>query len=135
MVLSTTGTLPAGLSPGTYYIIRVSATTVKLATSRGNADDGTAVNITAASGGGVHTMTLTVNATSRSVGDEGGEELHTLQTEELASHEHNSYNPGGIDDRADTGGTNSKTGGNPAGGDVPHNNMPPYVTLNYIIKT
>ena len=142
VVLSTTGTLPTGLSAGTYYVIKVSSTTIKLATSRANADDGTDVDITAASGGGTHTLTLTVNATSRSLGDEGGEELHTLQTEELASH----YHLSSVD--SSSSGTESLTGSpdsgsyvdddtrtSAVGGDTPHNNMPPYVALNYIIKT
>lgn len=45
--LTTTGTLPAGLSTGTdYYIIAVDADTVKFASSQANALAGTAVDIT-----------------------------------------------------------------------------------------
>jgi len=137
VVLSTTGTLPAGLSAGTYYIIYVSDTSVKLASSRANADDGTAVDITAAAGGGVHTLTLSL--TNRTLGTDGGEESHTLQTEELASHSHrmprdgvggsgNGYDSSG--DAIDPGAFTEVTGG-----DTPHNNMPPFVVVNYIIKT
>lgn len=62
--LTTTGTLPTGLSAGTdYYVIRATANTFKLATTAANADAGTAVDITAASGGGTHTLT----ASSRSL--------------------------------------------------------------------
>lgn len=51
--------LPAGLAQGTiYYIIRVSATEIKLATSRANALAGTAVNITT-QGTGTHRITFT----------------------------------------------------------------------------
>lgn len=54
--LTTSGTLPAGLSLATdYYVIRVSDTTCKLATSYANAVAGTAINITDA-GTGTHTM-------------------------------------------------------------------------------
>ena len=154
VALTTSGTLPSGLSATTYYVIRVSSTTIKLATSRANADDGTAVDITAAAGGGTHTLTLTVNATSRAVGAEGGEELHTLQTEELASHIHeilNSYS-GGTNDTNVISAPNDSNGRNDTpiyddinsaddpyiksvGSDTPHNNMPPYVAINFIIKT
>jgi len=54
--LTTTTTLPAGLSLATdYYVIRVSDTTFKLATSYANAVAGTAINITDA-GTGTHTI-------------------------------------------------------------------------------
>jgi hypothetical protein len=54
--LTTTTTLPAGLALATdYYVIRVSDTTCKLATSYANAIAGTAINITDA-GTGTHTM-------------------------------------------------------------------------------
>lgn len=54
--LTTTTTLPAGLSLATdYYVIVVSDTTFKLATSYANAIAGTAINITDA-GTGTHTM-------------------------------------------------------------------------------
>ena len=140
VVLSTTGTLPAGLSAGTYYIIYVSDTSVKLASSRANADDGTAVDITAAAGGGTHTLTLTL--TNRVLGVDGGEESHTLQTEELASHYHlnnvdngsggsESLTPSGDDGVYSDNDTRTQA----TGGDTPHNNMPPFVVFNYIIKT
>jgi len=54
--LTTTTTLPAGLSLATdYYVIKVSDTTCKLATSYANAVAGTAINITS-TGTGTHTM-------------------------------------------------------------------------------
>ena len=58
--LTTTGTLPGGLATATnYYIIRVDADSYKFATSRANAEAGTAVDITSAGGGGTHTFTPT----------------------------------------------------------------------------
>lgn len=55
--LTTTTTLPGGLATATdYYVIRVSNTTFKLATSYANAVAGTAINITDA-GTGTHTVT------------------------------------------------------------------------------
>lgn len=57
--LTTTGTLPAGLATATdYYIIRVDADNYKLAASLADAEAGTAVDITAAAGGGTHTTTV-----------------------------------------------------------------------------
>lgn len=54
--LTTTGTLPTGLSTlTTYYVIRLTESTVKLATTYLNALAGTAIDITGA-GSGVHTM-------------------------------------------------------------------------------
>lgn len=56
--LTSTGTLPDGLSLATdYYVIRVDADTIKLASSALNAENGSAVDITAATGGGTHTLT------------------------------------------------------------------------------
>jgi hypothetical protein len=58
VTVSSSGTLPAGLSAGTiYFLIRVTATTYKLATSLTNADAGTAVDITSA-GSGTHTISV-----------------------------------------------------------------------------
>lgn len=62
--LTTSGTLPAGLSTSTnYYVIKVDADNYKLAASRALADAGTAVDITSASGGGTHTFTPTAGGT------------------------------------------------------------------------
>lgn len=54
---TTAGVLPTGLSATDYYVIRVSADLIKLASSAANAIAGTAVDITAAAGGGTHTLT------------------------------------------------------------------------------
>lgn len=56
--LTTTGVLPAGLALATdYYIISVDENTIQFATSKTNAIAGTEVDITAAAGGGTHTVT------------------------------------------------------------------------------
>lgn len=59
--LTTTGTLPAGLSTSTtYYVIVVDANTIKFATSLANANAGTAINLTSqGSSGAVNTFTPT----------------------------------------------------------------------------
>jgi hypothetical protein len=66
--LTTAGVLPDGLELTTdYWVIRVSASTFKLAASLADADAGTAVDITAAAGGGTHTVTATAGALSHSL--------------------------------------------------------------------
>lgn len=61
--LTTDGVLPTGLSAATdYFVIGVDVDTYKLATSLVNAQAGTAINITAAAGGGTHTFTPTALA-------------------------------------------------------------------------
>ena len=57
VTLTTTNTLPAGLSTSTiYFIIKESSTTAKLATTRANAEGDTQIDITDA-GTGTHTIT------------------------------------------------------------------------------
>lgn len=110
---TTTGALPTGLSANTlYYAIRVTADTFRLATSRANAEAGTAIN-TSGSQSGTHTLyyapwgigdgsttfnlpdlryrTLVGKNTSgtfQALGKTGGAETHTLQTSEIPSHNH-----------------------------------------------
>jgi len=56
--LTSDGVLPDGLALLTdYYVIRVDADTIKLAASSLDAENGLAVDITAAAGGGNHTVT------------------------------------------------------------------------------
>jgi len=97
----------------------------------------------------------TVNqlATQYNVGDTGGEEYHQLSVEEMPAHNHNivrnpnnnmwtgwnfpamgvlgsAANPPGAIEGGDP--NNKDATGNPL--TVPHNNMPPYYALAYIIK-
>lgn len=54
---TTSGTLPTGLATATdYYVIRLTDTTCKVASSYANAVAGTAVSITTGTGSGTHTM-------------------------------------------------------------------------------
>lgn len=60
VTVSSSGTLPTGLTAGTrYYVIKLSASTFKLATTIANANASTAIDITGA-GTGTHTV-VTVN--------------------------------------------------------------------------
>lgn len=139
VVLTTTGTAPTGLTAGnTYYVIAISSTTIKLASSLANAIAGTAIDITG-QGTGTHTLTLTL--TARTLGDRGGEEAHGLTVAEIPAHTHNingavdhpngSAYPSVTDNNSQPRTpTTGSTGGSGA-----HNNVQPYLSLNHIIKT
>jgi microcystin-dependent protein len=137
-VALTGSSLPTGLSAGTYYVIRTSATAIKLAANVANANAGTAVDITADGSG---TCTLTQTLTARTVGATGGEETHALTDAEMASHHHQVLSD---DDGSGSGATITFTttyeGDDAAltdtrGSDSPHNVMNPYTVVSYIIKT
>lgn len=143
VVLTTSGTAPAGLTAGnTYYVIAVSGTTIKLASSLANAVAGTAIDITS-QGTGNHTLTMTLSA--RALAERGGEEGHANTIAETASHTHpvprvasqsNIATPGYGTSLLWFGDGSPGTGAAQAtGGSGAHNNMQPFLALNYIIKT
>jgi len=142
VVLTSTGTLPAGLSLATtYYIIRITSTTIGFASSQANANALTPTKIDLTDQGtGVHTMTYT-GATESVLGKTGGEDTHGIALAEMALHDH------GIADGSNVRGSGSSTGpGGSAntvtnytwddqGGNAQHNNLSPYARVLYIIKT
>ena len=95
------------------------------------------------------------SGTFSTLGQVGGEEMHTLTLNEIPSHEHNngiaSIMPGEV--AGWFGGFNMTTGWDSIanngddsygagtfysgyqGGGAAHNNLPPYIALNYLIKT
>jgi microcystin-dependent protein len=83
-----------------------------------------------------------VNLRERKINDTGGAETHKLTYNEMPTHSHggippyadNCWDGGGCSgDKGFVANTWEKNSHN-AGGDQPHNNMPPYYTINYIIK-
>lgn len=157
VVYTSTSTVVTGLTASTtYYVIRASATTIKLATSLANALAGTAINLTG-TGAGIHTLTQTL--TTRALGDLGGEEAHVQLNGEVGIHNHGVTDPGHTHNMvAGTGSsatdanytaagsfasvaseaTSSSTTGvtinnsaTPSGSNI----IQPFVALNYIIKT
>mgnify|MGYP007100045031 CR=1 FL=1 len=139
---TTTGGLPAPLSAGVdYYVIRISATSIKLATSRDNAlgSSGsgstgtiTAIDITT-QGTGTHTLTVQ-DLSTRTMGEVGGEETHAISITEMPSHVHT----GGVSGAdANDASLNSNTINIPTGatgGSTPHNVMNPYLGMNWLMK-
>ena len=92
--------------------------------------------------GGVSRDRVT-NAAADTVGDEEGEETHQLTIGELATHAHTRPIPNNnyADSGSGSGGTASanlgyavKSDTGSVGSDTAHNNMTPYITLNYIIR-
>lgn len=132
-----TGTLVGMLSAvGTFYFISVSSTTAKIANTASDATAGTAMNITADGSGNV---TLTTTRSAKSLGQTGGEEEHTLSIAEIPAHTHSVHSSAGVNGSSGhpstTSGADASGSTGTTGGSIPHNNMPPYTVVNYIIKT
>lgn len=135
---------PSGAMTGltdntTYYLIRVTALSFKLASTLANAQNGTQISLSS-DGTGAQTFTLTL--TARSVGGYGGEENHAMSSTELLAHVHThnleASTTGSASDKIPAAngvsGTNTATMSS-TGGNAAMNNMQPFGVIQYIIKT
>lgn len=90
---------------------------------------------------GVGTATGAAGATAHTLGQTGGEETHALTIAELATHSHNvttfaaGAGGGGQPLSSNNTGGTSTPATSTTGSGTAHNTLPPYVGLNYIIKT
>jgi microcystin-dependent protein len=161
--LTTTGALPTGLSQNTlYYVIAagLTANAFELSTTRG----GSAINTTGSQSGthtlrycpyglgdGSTTFNLpdlrqrvpvgykSADTVSGYMGQNGGEQTHVLTISEMPAHDHTgSYaagSPSGTGLTANGGNAGTHTDAAVSqGGGAAHNNMQPYITMNYIIR-
>jgi len=124
-----------GLTHNTdYYLIRVAYNQFKLATTLGNANEGTAISL---SSDGTGAQTFTITYTARPMGQTGGMEIDS----QPPTHKHSVYTYTTSDFNDGTSGWSSSgsSQGTPTatledGGATP-SNMQPFVVLSYIIKT
>lgn len=135
VALSTTGAAPTGLATATpYFAIKYGTNNrIYLATSNANAYANTPVLVTDV-GSGIHTLTVSLSA--RLPGDTAGEENHHLTIPEMPAHTHTtSSSAQAIGTTAGSGGaTGSASITGSTGGDLPHNNLPPYVAMPMMIR-
>lgn len=134
MAVTYTGSGITGLTTSTvYYVIYVSSTLISLASTQANANAGTVISISGTPTSGA----LTYNLTARTLAQTGGEETHGLSTTELAAHSHNANRGSGSGGQPYQSGASTQIQDNATsltGGNVPHNNMSPFLAITYIIK-
>ncbi len=82
----TSGTITPLVSSTTYYVIRISATGIQLATTLANAQNVVSINFTAKSN---PVWDITHSFQTRTLGDQGGEESHAALKTETLAHTHN----------------------------------------------
>ena len=128
---TTTGALPTGISASTrYYVVNATVNTFQLSATLG----GSAINTTGTQSG-THTL---FSANFDTLGSSGGEVNHTLNVNEMPSHSHtvsaNSLAWNAYTWVASSNGSVWWTVTvDTSGWSLSHNNLPPYITLHYII--
>lgn len=115
---------------GTKFGAGDGSTTFNLPDARGRSPLGAGQGNTA-EGGGL--------GTNRAVGATGGAETHTLTTAQLPAHSHGisgqTISTGGASPAFTTGGSAQSSSTQSAGSGQAHNNMHPFLAVNFIIKT
>jgi microcystin-dependent protein len=146
----------AAISRTTYNILFAA-----ISTTYGVGNGTTTFNLPDFRGRGALGVGTGAGLTPRTIGDAGGAETVTLTTDEMPSHSHTHNANGGAGSGADpatglaySNGANTATGGldvtngelnlyttpialslNNTGGGDPHENMAPFLAVNFIIKT
>ena len=138
-VITLTGTLPTGLATATtYYVQRVSSTSIKLASTQALANSASA-DLTFTTTGMSGVCYIVYTPTVRTVMGKGfGEETHGIATTELAAHTHpnvmelgsTGFNSGGSGNVINSNSITGSTGNN-----VQHNIIHPVGLYNFYIKT
>jgi microcystin-dependent protein len=114
-----------------------------IGTLYGAGDDITTFNVPDLRGRAVFGAGTGPSLSARPLAARGGEEQHTLTVAEMPAHSHRERGTNRLD-VATGGGSHVQDVDNPdfgpiethpTGGGQPHNPMPPFVVLNYIIKT
>lgn len=120
------------IANGAVFVVRISSTNVRFASTLVLAQNSTPdVTIT-----GTGTVTITGTLTARTVGQNGGEEAHAQSITELIAHTHLQTFAAGAS--VNIGGgilANSPNATSSTGGNVAANIMPPFVVAKYIIST
>ena len=124
------GTITGLTSGVTYYVIRTTSTLIQLATTLANAQNGTAVDMTAKSS---PEWTITHTFTARTLAEAGGADTHAMTSTQLLAHTHSIAGGAGGGSALyqignDTGVSTGSRGGNEA-----MNIKNPYLAQNYII--
>jgi hypothetical protein len=117
---------------GTYYTVYYDTTDIRLALTEADAIQGNYISVDYA--GDVNTTFAFSDALSTfTLGSVGGHELNKLSVAEMPAHTHTG---GGVTGTLNGGGGSPSPTGNTGstGGSQSQSLLPPYVTLNYIIK-
>jgi microcystin-dependent protein len=130
------GSVSPLISGNSYFVIRNSATTLKLANTLAEAVAGTAIDFTAKS---APTWTISAALTPRTLGQTFGEETHAQTIAEMPSHIHTfdtgENTGGGIAPQGIASPVTKVNNTNSAGGSAPMNTMQPSGVVLKIIKT
>lgn len=126
----TSGTITGLTSGNTYYIIRSSSTLVQLASSLLNAQNGTAINMTAKSS---PEWTITRTFSARTLAEAGGSDTHAMTSTQLLAHTHTIAGGAGSANDGTLYLTGSGVASGATGGNVAMNIKNPFLAQNFII--